>query len=282
MATTRRNDRRETGVTSRALPVAMLTWLLAGLAPACGGDDETGESKAGVRGESCTSSKDCGSGLACIGSVCSIRTFEVTARTQYQCVLIECRRVDDCLPSYCASLQAQCNAGNQTACAQVSTDCRADLHDCRNDACVLTCNTESDCLYGTCVNGECTDCATDTDCYITGQVCVDNQCTAGCSEKADCPVFHDCVNRRCVNVGCSSDRECVAATGSTRATCASKECVVPCETDIQCDSDPLNSFDFTACIQGRCTPLGCQTDAECRIILGTSSLGLDAECRQGN
>jgi hypothetical protein len=268
-------NRREKVVTSRAVPFAALAWLITSLAGGCGGKDEGG-SGLGVRGETCRSTKDCGSGLACIGSMCSIRSFNLS-RTQNECVAIACRTVEDCLPSDCRSLGTACDGGDTAACSQYDLYCDVAQHACENDQCVDVCTLDAQCYSGTCVNGRCAGCATDVDCD-SAESCIDGTCVyTACQEKADCPIFYDCQSGHCVEVGCANDRECIADTGTTRATCQNKECVVPCETDIQCDNP--NAYNFTACIQGRCTPIGCESDSECRIIMNTSDFGGDAECR---
>jgi hypothetical protein len=258
--------------------LVLVASVIVAMAGGCAGDDEDAEqqSSVGVRGESCASTVDCGSGLACVGGVCSIRTFGIS-QTQSECVHIACRTVDECLPVGCGSLEESCAAGSTYSCAQFEATCRLESYVCESDRCVQLCTSSTQCSFGACVNGRCIECGTDDDCGFD-DVCVENHCIRGCKEKSDCPAFYDCRDERCVEVGCASNRECIAHTGSTRATCQNKECVVPCETDIQCDSP--SAFEFMACLNGKCTALGCESDVECRIIMNTQILGGDAECRR--
>ena len=148
---------------------------------------------------------------------------------------------------------------------------------CENDLCYESCQTAADCLTGTCTNGRCVACAVKTDCP-TGQACENQQCVPECKDSAQCPYFHDCVEGACVESGCKTDRECIAATGSVLAFCRDKECKVPCTSDIECDQP--SQYDFLACSGGYCVDVGCETDDQCRLELRVQpGARLDAVCR---
>jgi hypothetical protein len=108
---------------------------------------------------------------------------------------------------------------------------------------------------------------------------VNNTCTASCEIDEECPIFSACQNGGCVEVGCQTDRECVAYTKSVLATCGTDgTCVQPCSSDFECSS-PTN-FTYRVCQDGTCVDSGCDTDEECRIRLAvTAASGNEAECR---
>jgi hypothetical protein len=256
--------------------VFRLFWLAAlglaaiGAGGACSTEEEA--PRRGQRGESCAGTADCAGGLACVLGTCSVQAFELTV-TEQACVRVQCREAADCWPDVCSGYEERCDDGEALACAQFESSCN---FACQGEKCERLCETDGQCLGQTCVSGRCTECARDDDCFGDDS-CIDNVCISGCKEKADCPIFHDCENAVCVFVGCASDRECIAATGTARATCQEQTCVVPCSTDIECDS-PSN-YGYSACVSGRCRPIGCETDAECRILLGVHGTREDAECR---
>ncbi len=260
------------GAVWRAARTAML--LFAGLAAVgvgCSG------AKNGQRGESCKASGDCAKGLACVNLVCGVSQFELKP-TGNECVRIECRTTEDCcqLDSFCEQLQEDCANGDQLSCDQFDASCNCGVA-CIEEECVNICEEDFDCANGTCVGGRCVGCETDDDCFGDDQ-CVDNECEEGCTEDIDCPFFHQCQNAICVEVGCMTDRECVAFTGKSRAFCEDTECKVPCKSDLEC-GDP-ESFNFMACVKDLCVDVGCETDTECRLKLNiTPGNRDDAECR---
>lgn len=265
-------------MTYRIFGLVLCALAAVGATSGCGDSSEStaASSGKGVRGESCVATPDCGGGLACVAGVCSVRTFELMV-TQNECVRIGCREAKDCLPRNCRTLETACDGGDAFACDEYDAQCDASQYLCESDQCVQLCDTSAECP-GTCVEGRCADCGSDDDCG-GDYICVDRQCVQGCEEKADCPFFHDCQAGQCAYTGCSTNRECIAATGSARAICDATECVVPCDTDIECD-EPY-SFDFVQCVSGRCMPIGCESDAECRIRLDVDLTEDpdDAECR---
>jgi hypothetical protein len=206
--------------------------------------------------------------------------------TGKECVRIECREPQDCCPELslqCETLQELCGTGDTLACQQFETACVCDVLSwaCEEDQCVEVCsNRGAYCQTGgICDGSRCVDCLSDIDCLST-QICTANECVTECTEQSDCPYFYDCQGGACVRVGCSNNRECVAATRNVLAFCDTERmCQVPCATDLECDSP--QSFNFMACIAGLCQSVGCETNDECRVLLRAGELGDDfeAECR---
>lgn len=216
------------------------------------------------RGESCWRRNDCKSGLACINGVCTLNDFEIET-TAKPCDLIECT-VDanfcDEPSSYCDDLASNCELGYAYACSQYNSECVCRAG-CSENRCVFRCSRDSDCLVGTCVDGGCVQCSRDGDCS-GDRVCDSGTCVAGCSSNRDCPYLHTCRNGRCIETGCTTDRECIALSDNPRALCDQGECTIPCENDAECN---LGGYRFQDCIEGRCVYVDCETDEECRIFL---------------
>jgi hypothetical protein len=72
--------------------------------------------------------------------------------------------------------------------------------------------------------------------------------------------------------------ECIAVTQNVQATCGDSKCSVPCQTDLEC-GNPM-SYNFLACVSGTCVNVGCESDEQCRIMMGLSpGSNIEAECR---
>ena len=82
-----------------------------------------------------------------------------------------------------------------------------------------------------------------------------------------CALLEECQNGSCVQVGCSSDRECAFVLGDSRATCKDSVCQVPCAQDADCARE-LGTQSFQICDNGVCRFVGCNSDTECRAYLG--------------
>jgi len=75
-----------------------------------------------------------------------------------------------------------------------------------------------------------------------------------------------------VESGCQTDRECIAATRNVEATCGKDgKCVVACQTDLECGNP--KDYSFYSCISGQCTYVGCASDKECELYMGSSGTG---------
>ena len=53
--------------------------------------------------------------------------------------------------------------------------------------------------------------------------------------------------------------------------CSDKKCRVPCDADSDCASES-NTSSFQVCQQGQCVFVGCESDAECRALLGLQNM----------
>ena len=91
---------------------------------------------------------------------------------------------------------------------------------------------------------------------------------AACTIDENCPLLHTCKDGKCVETGCKSDRECAFMTKNPRGICSDGKCQIPCDTDSDCSvaADPTSAFQV--CDTGQCVFVGCESDAECRALLG--------------
>lgn len=249
------------------------------------------------RGESCDTRADCKQGLICVDSTCQLAEFDLNPSDK-ECVLIECREKTDCCDandiditvSPCSSYDTSCQSLAQPNiyCDQFTLHCTCEGYDCVDEKCVREppCEDSSICnLYSTTKifcsdNNKCVECTEDSDCN-EDESCEDNQCIGDCKTDLDCDFFHECQSGVCVEVGCKSDRECIALTGNVFAICEDKECRQPCETDLECSSP--DNFQFSICIDGYCENVGCETAEECRLRMNKlepdRSNAIDIECR---
>lgn len=241
------------------------------------------------KGEACRVTGDCTDGLSCVpvaggGGVCVVGEFKIAA-TAKECAIVECSAAADCCPqpaaqNDCAQFKQMCQqGGDQATCKLYKTQCdcaanAAALFACDKDLChsIDTCAKDGDCASGHCSSGACVACLKDTDCGGGGgadqKVCVDNVCRPMCALDSDCPSFQRCTKSVCQDGdGCLTDRECVAATKNVQAVCTAGACTVPCQTDLECSSP--KDFQFYSCISNQCTYVGCESDKECELYLGT-------------
>lgn len=239
-------------------------------------DPVLGAPSRGGRGESCAASNDCAAGLGCLSGACRRRDLDLEA-TAKECFRVECLDDADCCadfeqddPELCADLEAQCEMGVQSDCNlfQGLCECR---QICDDDVCVsaVECDGDSDCGGSgvlRCVDDRCAQCARDADCDDDSR-CLDGQCRSECDEDTDCPLLFACEAHLCEEIGCQSDRECYFLTQNPSSRCAEAECVAPCEDDSECQGPQQG------CVEGVCGFVGCETDAECRIVLGLAPGG---------
>jgi hypothetical protein len=252
----------------------------------CGGSDsktDTQPQRQSRKGEACQVSGDCLPGLGCKpnaaggGGTCVVANFNVSV-TARECVVSECSTAADCCnpPTgvNCTQLLMQCaDAGPASIfCTEYNQFCKCDRKDCVADACITKCSQDVDCagVGGTpkCAAGTCVQCASDMDCGGAGTqlACLNGKCQAPCMGDGDCPGFERCVDMKCIESGCQTDRECIAATRDVEASCGTDgKCIVPCQTDLEC-GDPVN-YHFFSCINNQCIYTGCQTDKDCRLAL---------------
>lgn len=266
-------------------PRAIVVSLLLGVgacalvaAAGCKDDAATPSRVLSRKGEACNVTNDCAEGLACVpvpgGSigVCTVGQFKI-AETAKECALLECKTATDCCPplsANCLFLQSSCQAGNQNSCTTFNSTCRCDtnIHACEQNKCVTNCTLDTECLTSLsgrkCVGGRCAQCALDVEC-ATGQTCLNGTCRSPCETDGDCAGFARCIAGRCIESGCQTDRECVAATRNVEATCGTNgKCKVPCQTDLECGSP--RDYAFFSCLRNECVYTGCQTDKDCRLL----------------
>lgn len=219
-----------------------------------------------AKGEACRTTADCGGSLSCVpsagaggGGICVTGEFHV-ATTAKECVLVQCAVPADCCP-------------------KGATTCDATRYTCTNGTCgTVQCTSDSQCFGGKCAGGVCQECTTNANC-LAGETCQSGRCQPPCSTDSECPSFNRCVNNACVDSGCQSDRECVAATRNVEATCKEGKCSVPCQTDLECGNP--KDYSFYSCISGQCTYVGCVNDKECELYLNKTggTGGGRATCR---
>jgi hypothetical protein len=145
---------------------------------------------------------------------------------------------------------------------------------CEDERCVvdLGCELDTECPVTTpfCDAGQCVECLTSDDCE--DEECQAGRCGPECEVDTECSLFEVCQANACVYVGCQSDRECVLSAESDDPTqdprlakCNVESgvgtCVFPCEIDAQCAPTEV-------CLAGLCEYIGCETNSECKTILG--------------
>ena len=188
----------------------------------------------------------------------------------------------------CSGLQTDCNdvanLNRASSCTSYRNYCTCN-RTCDEELCIAkaSCTIDEECTIlgasATCTGGACVGCTTDLECQNVDEMCIAGTCTvdAGCTAHEQCPRFEACQGGECVDVGCSSDRECYFATRDERSTCIEAVCVTPCETDIECG-------DFQICRGALCVFVGCDSDAECRTLLNltnqSAASSVRAVCRE--
>jgi hypothetical protein len=211
--------------------------------------------------------------------------------TKKSCSAAQCNEAADCLgydEDSCATYQEACDLSEFSyGCDYVRLYCTEENWECNSGMCdyVGTCNDWASSSFYACPNGSpapvtgegvcdedndrCVQC-TDLSPCGSGYECDDGVCILSCEEDRDCPFFYACDtgSNQCEEVGCKTDRECVAATHNALAVCDmdSGQCSTPCDSDAEC-ANPL-AYNFQACVDGYCAPVGCETDEECRILSG--------------
>jgi hypothetical protein len=146
---------------------------------------------------------------------------------------------------------------------------------CEEERCVvdLGCEVDIDCPVTTpfCQEGQCVECKTSEDCEEEVE-CMAGRCGPECEVDTQCPLFQICQANECTYVGCQSDRECVLSAGNDDPTkdprlaeCNIENgvgtCVFPCDIDAQCAATEV-------CLEGVCEYIGCETNSECKTIVG--------------
>jgi hypothetical protein len=270
--------------------VLLAVTLVASTNSGCGDDSDDTPDRVAHKGEVCQSTNDCAPGLACLpsgmgnGGVCVVGVFNI-APTGKECVIVECQQASECCDpppaAQCESLRRSCQeldagmGGNPNTCAQYEKLCICDAstRDCVDNKCVVRCASDTACSgtgMNRCVGGKCVQCANNNDCGSEGSglACLNGKCQSGCQNDADCPGFERCVQNRCIPSGCQTNRECVAATRNVESVCGPDgKCIVPCQSDPECGNP--KDYAFYSCLGGRCVYMGCESEKDCSLFLGS-------------
>ncbi len=264
--------------------VVVLAGLLLSVSNGCGDDDDETSSRAARKGEACESTRDCAGGLSCLpngsrGGVCVVGIFNVATTTK-ECAITQCQVAADCCDtpsSSCPSLKENCDeqdAGAESAaCKQYEAlcVCNTNKRDCEAGKCITKCIDDETCTKNgqgsKCLGGKCADCAVTEDCTKRNPeyTCISGECKPPCQTDGDCPGFERCSAGKCIESGCHTTRECVAATRNVEATCGTDgKCIVPCQTDLECGNP--KGYSFFSCVAGQCLYVGCDSDKDCRLF----------------
>jgi hypothetical protein len=240
-------------------------------------------------GETCQASNDCEPGLICMMAVCRDGGLANLPHLPKTCHRVECASKDDCCATFmpnanCDTYKANCMM-DPVFCNTYRSLCECQ-QDCMDELCVMGqpgCQADAECTSQQtpfCVNNKCHQCAQDSDCGASGIKCADGTCMAPCQSDENCPLLSACQDNACVETGCKDDRECAFIMKNPRATCRDKKCTAPCDSDAECANDK-NSTGFDVCDNGECKFIGCETDSECRALLGLASQrgAVHAVCR---
>jgi hypothetical protein len=163
----------------------------------------------------------------------------------------------------------------------------------RGGRAISACDTKS----GRCAPQAPVGCTTDASCFAPtpqlivgglGDTCSDGECacfkgTGGCyrkcSEALDCPVGYSCddATSLCTPLdACTTDSQCITLAHDSRVKCVNGACSLPpCIHDIDCNPGGLTNGFFTlVCGPDKtCVPLGCTTDEECGVYMGSEIAG---------
>lgn len=224
-------------------------------------------------GETCRASNDCAEDLVCMTSMCTSVTLALP-HTGKECHRVECEEDADCCSDFvpnenCAAYEENCRT-DPVFCATYRSLCECSQR-CEDSLCVAAapgCSDSAECTSTQtpfCVSGSCAQCERDANCPGDGTKCVEGVCAAACQISEQCPPLHACEEGECIVVGCQTDRECVFLRGDPQSRCVEGDCITPCDADSDCSGEGMRFF---VCLQGECTFVGCETDAECRAFLG--------------
>lgn len=229
---------------------------------------------------SCHTDSECPAGLICgNGGTCAAG----------------CSDQRDCLaPQICDPVRATCDVCSRANPCPSGESCLAGS--CRP---MTGCRTTSDCVGGAndgqiCINGNCSQCATDADCNVppyntehrlcergicsppaidagpggchsryecpSGQVCLNQQCTtppSGCQTNAECPIGNICNRAGLCVPGCADVRDCGPGQSCNAATNS-------CQTNGGCNLQTCSQQCASQNMQ--CDPMTCMcTSTMCDV-----------------
>jgi hypothetical protein len=186
------------------------------------------------------------------------------ACTNNQCVFAAPCQVSDVVIGGCAPVSRTNRTLSTTCTNHVCTDatgpaCMHDI-DCAGQPYVPFTTS-----YPFNVNNVCTaDAGTVTDCR-----CSVGACYLACNKDLDCANGYSCdtTTSLCKSLGgCTTDAQCVQLRYNPLAKCLSSTCVVPCNSDQDCNSAGTAGFTGQSCINGTCQTVGCSTDTDCNVL----------------
>lgn len=186
----------------------------------------------------------CDGGYVCVKGLCiTCKRAGVDCPKGYDCQSGRCAKVVECLiDGDCKT--GKCESGKCVQIAECHGDLCADKTVCRQGKCVI-CGTNDECPGNlVCSSGKCElkpvpKCLKDANCVL-GQICLGEDCQAGCRELKDCPFGEKCASGKCVNNPCEG----------------------PCNG---CGGYYCDSGGKQICDRSSCQPTGapCSLDSEC-------------------
>lgn len=266
------------GAAARVLALCSTAFVLALLAPACGGGNSNGGgSGCTLGGAKCA--YGCTAGLGCTNCVADA---DCKDSGKPACVLGQCQQcgpTKDCgAAQACFPKDSKCHARCTT-----DTDCPGDAPICLTDSgtCV-GCQGDVDCAASkgtplcSAARAQCAECASPADCGARAPACDlnDGSCHE-CLVDADCGTPRACGADRKCHLACSADndcddlkkpfcdlssRDCVACLGnqdcgSAAPFCKGDQCVA-CAADSDCADPGLPICKGDVCVQ-------CDKDQDC-------------------
>lgn len=185
-------------------------------------------------------------GRGCGGEtpICTSSEAPVDGGVELRCV--QCDDHDDCaghpageycVENACASCDLETDAGCSSeapACVNVAPPEATALYECRE--------CDETCAEGVCLEFECVECATSTDCASpsAAECSPENTCVP-CTTHAACETHEGtpfCDNPSGVCVACRTDDDCTEAAGTPACDPAEHKCV-ECTNDSHCPEDTL-------------------------------------------
>src|SRR6478735_1217237 len=173
-------------------------------------------------------------------------------------------------PSGTAGSSASSGSTGHPSGGSVAVSCASNT-DCSANTCCV-CGTGDQCSGGFCQPkpGSGGQCIYNSDCPVSGSVCLNGTCLRGCSSTSQCAEADVCLNGMCQadhgpKPGCSANAECSGGRVCVNAVCRSA-----CQTSADCCSCTA----ATVCDQGFCVTPG-EAAPQCQLA---SSCGLAAHC----
>jgi hypothetical protein len=245
----------------------------------------------GCETKACTRSSECAGGGVCTGH-CSVSSGQCSGNVDClanKCIggkcslnFSVCSSDAECAANTCGGGACACDNPGYAPLQPVCTDMDCEglcLWSCEGSRCVIpsACQSDDECVGSKpiCLDGQCVECRDSEDCSFE-KSCRSGSCETRCQSDTNCGLFEACQAGECIYVGCRSDRECsllpdvnaleLAAGFDPRllrchTVAGVGKCLIPCQSDSQCATTET-------CSGGLCEYIGCETNAECKTILG--------------